>query len=176
MYRSHAILGGEAAGLIFQEVEFHSYIVYYGDRMYARGNRLPGAALPLLMKMHSRTSLLSPSPLLPLHAISAPRIRSQVLYVSRSPLFLGPPVVTLQRRSTRGECRTHAAHRGCCRRTVVPPSFPDHSASVAPWRTHPPDREHRAPTYTRLYPSRGRNSANRNSSILFPLSRQSTCE
>jgi len=32
------------AGLIFQEVEIHSYIVYYGDRMYACGNRLPGAA------------------------------------------------------------------------------------------------------------------------------------
>lgn len=92
MYRSQAILEergwfnfpGNRVSLI--------YIVYYGDRMYARGNRLPGAASPLLMKMHSRTSLFpSPPPffsssLFP-RRVSV-RIRSQVSYISRSPLFL----------------------------------------------------------------------------------------
>ena len=142
-------------------------------------NRLPGAVLPLLMKMHSKTSFLLSTPF-PLsryfratYPFASVRIRSQVLHVSRSPLFLGLPVVTLQCRSIREECHTHVTHCGCCRRTVVPPSFPDRSASVAPWRTHLPDREHRVPTCTRLYRSRGHNSVNRDSSILFFPSCQS---
>lgn len=84
MYRSQAILGergwfnfpGSRVSLIYRLLW----------RSNARGNRLPGAVLPLLMKMHSRTCRSFPPFLF--HAISAPRIRSQLFYVSRSPLFL----------------------------------------------------------------------------------------
>lgn len=124
-----------------------------------RGNRSPGARpSSLLMKMHSKR-----------HDLSRP---SSHVAVSVAPSLLSSPVVTLQRRSSiREGCRIRAAHCECHRRTVAPLPFLDRSASVALWRTHPLDREHRGPTCIHLCRSRGSNSANRHSFSLFPLAR-----
>lgn len=97
MYRSQAILEergwfnfpGNRVSLIC--------IVYYGDRMYARGNRLPGAASPLLMKMHSRTSLL-PSP--PFSLPRYFRVAYPFASVRRSPTFLVLPFSSAGRHSS----------------------------------------------------------------------------
>lgn len=175
--------------LIFQEVEFHCSCISFitalaiaSARTHAETgrqvqNRLvidedavlncrPLLLAPLFPPSSSSSHSSSTLPPVDFRRTSAfadpPRISRPLL------LPAGRSVVTPQCRPFREECRTRAAHRGCCRRTVAPPPFPDRSASVAQWRTHPRGREHRAPTCTRPCRFRENSSANRDSFSWFP--------
>lgn len=154
--------------------------------MHARGNRSPGAASPLLMKTHSKTTFSLSLFFLSLsltHSLTSLPLRRVLRRVSarrpsqrRVPLLFRGSLVTPCCRSFPGACRTRAARRERSRRPIATPSSPARSASVVQWHAHPRGRGQRVTTCTRPSRSLGSSSAYGHSLSLSPLSRQSTRE